>query len=386
MAIRSPLDARHRSLGATMTEFAGWTMPVRYGSEIAEHQAVRTGAGLFDLSHMGEIYVTGPGAADALDYALVSRIDAIEIGGAKYTMLCAADGGVLDDLVVYRTASDSFLVVANAANVKPAVRELRARCAGFDCKVTDASLTTALIAIQGPGSFDVVKAMIGSRASVDPTQMGYYTCAEVDIDGWIHARLARTGYTGEAGFEIFVSVADAEAVWDFALSAGAGEWLVPCGLAARDTLRLEAGMPLYGYELTRSTTPFQASLGRVVHLGDASNPRGNFVGKEALQAAHDRYRAAEESPAEAPADARVLVGLVGEGKRAARSGYEVLDENGEPVGSITSGAVSPTLDHPIAMALVHPRVSTAGTALTVDVRGRQLPMAVTPLPFYRRSQ
>jgi len=376
----SPLASRHEALGATMTDFAGWSMPVRYTSDIAEHRAVRTAAGLFDVSHMGEIWLRGTGAAAALDGALVSRISAIDVGRAKYTMICESDGGVIDDLIVYRTADEEFLVVANAGNASVVSAELVARCAGDDCAIDDASARTSLIALQGPDALAIVESMTGDTGL---GELAYYAAKETTVDGSVAALVGRTGYTGEDGFEFFVAADDAGRVWDAALAAG-GDGLSPCGLGARDTLRLEAGMPLYGHELGRERTPFAAGLGRVVHLGTEAKPRGDFVGREALAHAAAEAAAWEALPEAAPIDARVLVGLAGESKRAARAGYRVLDGFGAEVGEVTSGAPSPTLGHPVAMAYVHPRFADVGTNVVVDVRGRGERMRVVALPFYQR--
>lgn len=371
-ALRSPLHAQHVALGATLVPFAGWEMPVRYTGDIAEHTAVRTAAGLFDLSHMGEISVRGDGAAAFLDHALVGRMSAVGLWGAKYTMMCTPEGGVIDDLIVYRRDWDHFIIVANAANKDTVVAELGARLAGFDATLEDVSAEIALIAVQGPRAEEIVARMC-VRGDDDIHAMRYYSAANILLTGDIHAFAARTGYTGEDGFELFVAADQAAAVWELALAEGAGDGLVPCGLSARDSLRLEAGMPLYGQELTRDTTPFDAGLGRIVAFGTAANPRGDFVGRDAL------LRAKAAGPA------RVLVGLVGDGRRAARTGYAVTDDAGTQVGTVTSGAPSPTLGRPIAMAYVPPALSAPGTVVGIDVRGRREDMTVVALPFYSRA-
>lgn len=372
MARRSPLHSEHVALGATLVDFAGWEMPVRYSGDIAEHVAVRTSAGLFDLSHMGEIAVRGDDAVALLEYALVGRMGAMGLGKAKYTMICAPDGGVIDDLVAYRRDWDHFVIVANASNKDTVLGELEARAAGFAVEIEDESDQVALIAVQGPASEGIVTAMIARDADNIDT-LPYYAATNVVLEGDIHAFVARTGYTGEDGFELFVAAADASEVWRLALAKG-GDAITPCGLSARDTLRLEAGMPLYGQELTRSTTPFDAGLGRVIAFGTEANPRGDFVGRSALETARDA------------APARVLVGLVGDGRRSPRAGYAVTDANGGVVGEVTSGAPSPTLGHPIGMAYVDAELSAAGTQVLIDVRGRGEPMAVAALPLYRRAQ
>jgi aminomethyltransferase len=354
----------HTELGASFTDFAGWNMPVRYGSELAEHRAVREAAGIFDLSHMGEIEVSGPEAARALDYAFVGNLSAVKVGRARYTMLCHASGGVLDDLVVYRLADEKFLVVANAANVGVVASELRDRADGFVADVTDRSADYALIAVQGPRSADIL-------AAVSEAELGslrYYATTPATVAG-IDLLLARTGYTGEDGFELYCAPGHAPWLWRALIDAGGVHGLLPAGLACRDTLRLEAGMPLYGNELSIRTTPFDAGMGRIVKFDKPAD----FVGRAAL-----RTRA-DEGPA------RVLVGLAGTGRRAARSGYPVLAGDGSEIGEITSGALSPTLGYPVSMAYVDPEHSEPGTELQVDIRGRTEAVTVVALPFYKRS-
>ncbi|MEE1927384.1 glycine cleavage system aminomethyltransferase GcvT [Streptomyces sp. TRM 70351] len=369
---RTALDAVHRALGATMTDFAGWDMPLRYGSERDEHHAVRTRAGLFDLSHMGEIAVTGPQAGELLDYALVGHLSALAPGRARYTMICAADGGILDDLIVYRLAEQEYLVVANAANAQTVLDALGERQAGFDAAVRDDRDAYALLAVQGPEAAGV----LASLTDADLDGLKYYAGLPGTVAG-VSALIARTGYTGEDGFELFSAPGDAERLWQALTEAGADAGLVPCGLSCRDTLRLEAGMPLYGHELTRATTPFDAGLGRVVKFGKTANG-GRFVGREALEAA------AERTAASAP---RTLVGLVAEGRRVPRAGFPVVAADGTPVGEVTSGAPSPTLARPIAMAYVdaaHAEPGTSGVA--VDIRGSLEPYEVVALPFYKRQR
>ncbi|MER5472670.1 glycine cleavage system aminomethyltransferase GcvT [Streptomyces sp. NPDC002935] len=367
------LDALHRSLGATMTDFAGWDMPLRYGSERDEHLAVRTKAGLFDLSHMGEITVTGPEAAALLNHALVGNIATVGVGRARYTMICQEDGGILDDLIVYRladheAASPQYMVVANASNAQVVLDALTERAAGFDAVVRDDRDAYALIAVQGPESPGILK----SITDADLDGLKYYAGLPGTVAG-VPALIARTGYTGEDGFELFVAPADAEKVWQALTDAGTPAGLVPCGLSCRDTLRLEAGMPLYGHELTTSLTPFDAGLGRVVKF----EKEGDFVGRAALEEAASR---AEQNPP------RVLVGLIAEGRRVPRAGYPVVAD-GQVIGEITSGAPSPTLGKPIAMAYVDAAHAAPGTAgVGVDIRGSHEPYEVVALPFYKRQK
>ena len=347
-----------------MTSFAGWQMPLRYGSETAEHQAVRHAAGLFDLSHMGEILVRGPGAGEALDYALTGLLSTLRPGRARYTMICAPDGGVLDDLVVYRQGEEDFLVIANAANTAVVLAELVSRSAGFDAVVTDATDDYALIAIQGPAAAGILAGL----TSLDLEAMKYYAGAFGEVAGrpaWV----ARTGYTGEDGFEVFCRPSDAVWVWEALVAAGAPAGLVPAGLAARDTLRLEAGMPLYGNELGPDMTPFEAGLGRVVKF----DKPGDFVGRSAL---------AERASA---GPRRELVGLTLQSRRVARHGYPVMAD-GQEVGAVTSGAPSPTVGRPIAMAYLAAGTDPSDAVLTVGIRGEAVPVELTDLPFYSRSR
>jgi len=361
----SPLHDIHVAAGAAFTDFAGWQMPVRYSSDLAEHAAVRSAAGLFDLSHMGEILVVGPQAAEALDYALAGKLSAIEEGQAKYSLLLNPEGGIIDDLVVYRTGPDRFLVVANASNREVAARELRERASDFDCLVEDESDDIALIALQGPKAEEILRNVDGfDLPGLD--DLKYYRAIPCDFRGH-NVLVARTGYTGEDGFEFYIAPDAAPALWEAIAETGAGSGLVPAGLAARDTLRLEAGMPLYGHELSTETFPVQAGLGRVVAL---KTKEGDFVGRAAV----------EQGPAP---DARILVGLRSEGKRAGRAGYPVM--LGERVvGEVTSGALSPTLGYPIAMAFVDPGAAES-TDLELDVRGSRVAASIVPLPFYKKE-
>ena len=365
----TPLRERHEALGASFTDFGGWQMPVRYTSDLAEHHAVRASAGIFDISHMAEFTITGTGASEYLDYALAGRLSALAVGKAKYSLLLAEDGGIIDDVIVYRLGEDDFLIISNAGN-RDAVREaLQARTAGRGVAVEDVSDSYALIAVQGPNAEAILAATPGIEdVSIPWAEQKYYAWASATYNGK-PLLLARTGYTGEDGFELLVAADDATALWDAVIAAGADHGLVPAGLAARDTLRLEAGMPLYGHELTRETKPAQAGLGRVVVADKES-----FVGKDAL------------SVPEALEGAPVLVGLVAEGRRAGRAGYAVETADGAVIGEITSGALSPTLGHPIAMAFVTPAVADGETPLFLDVRGTKIPATVTALPFYRRKK
>jgi aminomethyltransferase len=311
---------------------------------------------------MGELVVEGDDAGDALAAALVSDPRTLAVGRAQYSMIVAPDGGVIDDLIVYRLGPERFLVVANAGNAAVVSDELAGRLGGWRAVLDDQSLATSLVAIQGPRAAEVLAPL----TDVDLDTLKYYAIAEGRVAG-VPAHVARTGYTGEDGFEIFVDWARGPEVWEALATAGKEAGVVPAGLGARDTLRLEAGMPLYGNELDRETNPFDAGLGRVVKL----EKPGDFVGREALA------RVAKDGPA------KRLVGLKITGRGIARHGYPVLAGE-KPTGVVTSGTHSPTLGTPIAMAYVTPGDGEPGTIVNVEVREQPVSAEVVPLPFYKR--
>jgi len=359
----TPLTDAHRALGARLIEFSGWLMPLQYGSIIEEHRTVRERVGLFDLSHMGELYIEGPEAGPALAAALVSDPPSLAIGRAHYSMICAPDGGVIDDLLVYRLAETRFLVVANAGNAATVSDALAERLDGYRAVLDDRSLATGLLAVQGP----LAPEILASLTDVDLAGLRYYAAAEGTVAG-IGGLIARTGYTGEDGFEIFVDTAHAAALWAVLLDAVRAAGGLPIGLGARDTLRLEAGMPLYGNELDLDTNPYEAGLGRVVKLAKP----GDFVGRSALELV------ARDGPS------RRLVGLGVEGRGIARHGYPVWSGERRS-GVVTSGTQSPTLGVPIAMAYVAPSDAEPGTVVDIEVRDTRVPARVVTLPFYRRD-
>jgi aminomethyltransferase len=370
------LYEQHKLAGASFTDFGGWQMPLKYSSELAEHHAVRNAAGLFDLSHMGEVWVTGPDAAAFLDYALAGKLSAVAVGKAKYSLICQEDGGIIDDLISYRRAEDKYLVVPNAGNAAVVAAALAERAAGFDVVVDDVSAETSLIAVQGPNAEAILLTLVPADQHSLVTELKYYAAVEVGItvNGTVQdLLLARTGYTGEDGFEIYVPNEDAAGLWDALLEAGAGHGLIPAGLASRDSLRLEAGMPLYGNELSREGNPYAAGLGPVVSLKKESD----FVGKAVLAELKELGAGSTSG--------RRLVGLKGLGRRAGRRHYPVL-KDGIVVGEVTSGQPSPTLGYPIALAYVDVEHSAPGTALDIDLRGKPEPFEVVELPFYKRQK
>ena len=315
---------------------------------------------------MGEIRVSGQRAGAALDYALVSTPSALAVGRAQYSMIVNEAGGMLDDLVVYRIADAEWLVVANASNrhaVLVAMQDMADY--GFKIDIFDETEDWALVAIQGPRAKDI----LGKLVDTELSDLKYYSIAKANLDG-VPVLLARTGYTGEDGFEIFIPVLESASIWRKLLATG-GEDLLPCGLAARDTLRLEAGMPLYGHELDRTLTPFEANLGRIVVFD-----KGEFNSKtELLKVSNQKLEVK-------------LFGLKGEGKRAARADYEIFQPGGETsIGKITSGVLSPTLGYPIAMAYLRADLDlTPGSKLEADVRGTRVPYEIVKLPFYKAER
>ena len=363
--LRTALYARHVDAGARLIDFGGWEMPVQYIGILEEHRAVRERAGLFDLSHMGELWVDGPGAAAGLTAALVSDPARLAVGRAQYSMIVAEDGGIIDDLIVYRTGEARFLVVPNAGNREVVSAAIAERLAGFDATFEDASLATSLVALQGPAA----RAVLAPLTDVDLVALRYYAIAQGTTAG-IRSWVARTGYTGEDGFELFVAWDDGPPIWDALRAAGTRAGVQPVGLGARDTLRLEAGMPLYGNELDRSTNPYEAGLGRVVRL----DTPGDFVGRAALEAVATR------------GVERRLVGLEVRGRGIVRHGYPIFRPGeGEPCGSVTSGTMSPTLGIPIAMAYVPTGEAEPGTILECGVRDTRIAVGVRALPFYQRA-
>lgn len=369
------LYAEHEKLGASFTDFGGWQMPLKYSSELAEHHAVRRSAGLFDLSHMGEIWVTGPDAGRFLDYALVGRISAIADGKAKYSLICNGEGGIIDDLISYRRSAEKYLVVPNAGNAAVVAGELAGRADGFEVVVDDQSASISLIAVQGPDAEAILLTLVPTAQAESVRSLKYYSAIDVQVQAegtLLEVLLARTGYTGEDGFELFVPNADAAALWAALRHAG-GDKLVPAGLASRDSLRLEAGMPLYGNELGLDGDPYSAGLGAVVAL----SKEGDFVGRRALEA--------RKASGAGHSSGRRLVGLKGLGRRAGRAHYPVTLD-GTVVGELTSGALSPTLGYPVAMAYVDVAHVEPGTELQVDLRGKAEPFTVVALPFYKREK
>ena len=377
--LRSPLYDRHVALGAEMRDVGGHELPFRYTSELEEHRAVREAVGLFDLSLMGEIRVSGPDAASFLAHTLISAIKPIALGKAKYTMIVQEDGGIIDDLIVYRLGVNEFMLVNNAGNMIEVYDTLRERVGGYDVEVIDRSSEIALIAVQGPKAAKLLRRVVPVDSHGTLDALRYYSCTSLEVAG-VEMIVARTGYTGEDGFEVFPPAERGAEVWDALLAAGgavenpedpaddgADLGVRPCGLLCRDILRLEAGMPLYGRELTRERTPLEAGLKSVM-----GPTKGNFIGRNAL--------------VNQPQPQQMLVGLQIEGKVAPERGAVLRDADGNEVGEITSTKVSPTFGYPIAFAYVDRWLGSKGTELTLDVEGEQRTATVVPTPFYNRKK
>jgi aminomethyltransferase len=359
---RTPLHGAHLAAGARLVEFAGWEMPIQYAGVIAEHEAVRRAAGLFDVSHMGELEVRGAGAEAFLQWLTPNDVARLEAGRAHYSALLTEAGGYVDDLLVYRLAPDRFLLVVNAANRAEDFDWVASR-APAGVVVEDVSDAWALLALQGPRAAAILQPL----TELELAGLKYYRFAGAAVAGR-PALVSRTGYTGEDGFELYVAPDGAVEVWQALLAAGSGEGLVPAGLGARDTLRLEAGMALYGHELDRTTTPWEAGLDWVVKLD-----KGEFVGREALLAQREAGRP------------RALVGFELTERGIARHGHPVRIGDRE-CGRVTSGSWSPTFEKALGMAYVPTEEATAGRAVAVEVRGRLLAGRIVQLPFYTRAR
>jgi len=360
---RTPLHECHREAGGKLVPFAGWEMPVQYAGVMEEHRAVRQAAGLFDVSHMGEIGVRGAGAVRFVDSITPNDVAKLAVGRAHYSGLLTGNGTYVDDLLVYRLGEEELLLVVNASNHERDLEWVRRHAAHHDVEVTDLADRYALLALQGPKAVEILTPL----TDVDLAKIRYYGFAQGAVNGR-PAIVSRTGYTGEDGFELYVAPEDAAPLWRLLLETGARHGLVPAGLGARDTLRLEAGMALYGHELDETTTPFEAGLGWVVKLD-----KGEFLGSEALA------RQQEEGVP------RKLVGFEVTGRGIAREGHTV-QHAGSRVGQVTSGTWSPTFEKALGLAYVPTRLGENGTVVDIDVRGRTVPARVTGIPFYKRNR
>ena len=353
---RTPLHDAHVTAGARMVPFAGWEMPVQYAGVREEHLAARRGCGVFDVSHMGEIETSGPGALELLQRLLSNDVGAVEVGGAQYSVLCRPDGGILDDLFTYRLADDRYLTVTNAANHARDLAWFRDHAGGFDAELSDVASRYAMLAVQGPDARGIVA---GLAAGELPPRM---RAATVEVAG-AEALVCGTGYTGEDGVEVLVDPVDAPTVWDALLAAGA----TPAGLAARDTLRLEVCFHLHGNDIDETRNPIEAGLGW------CCKEDTDFIGAEAV------------ARARAGGTAERLAPFVLTAPGIPRAGNPVL-AGGEPAGTVTSGTLSPCLEAGIGMAYVTPEIAAPGTAVEIDVRGKRRPARIESRPLYERDE
>ncbi len=358
---RTALYEEHLSLGARMMPFAGWEMPVQYTGIIEEHHSVRRAAGMFDVSHMGRFELRGPGAAALLRYVCTYDMTRLSPGQGHYAAACRPDGGIMDDVYVYCLAGDRYMLVVNASNADKIRAWLREQRPRFRAEIFDVHASTCMIAVQGPQALERLAGVLETEfvSSLKPR-----ACAETEWEGAL-VFASRTGYTGEDGLELVTPAEAGPRLWQALLEAG----VRPCGLGARDTLRLEAALLLYGNDMDETVNPFEVGLGWVVTLDDGVE----FIGREALLQARDRE------------PRRALVCLKAEERGVMRPGYAIL-RSGEEVGKVTSGSHSPTLGVSIGMGFVPPDAAAEGTELTVDVRGRPLAARVVPRPFYRRPR
>lgn len=343
-----------------MVDFAGWSMPIQYSSIVDEHHAVRKRAGLFDIAHMGRLWFQGPGATSFLDQILTNHVEPMKIGQVRYSLVCREDGGILDDVLVYRFA-DRYLLVVNGANREKIVDWIGAQKGADEFDFHDETLSSFMIAIQGPQAEKILTPHVSS----DLTDLKYYSVVDTEVWGQ-KAVVSRTGYTGEDGFEVIVDIENGVDLWTSLLTAGEDD-LTPCGLGCRDTLRLEAAMPLYGHEMDETIDPYTAGLGFGVRL-----TKDDFIGKSAILAIRDRGHLSRR------------IGIELSGRRIAREG-SLLMIHDQQVGHVTSGTFSPTLEKPIAMAYLKPELAIPGQLVDVDIRGRRESATVVSLPFYKRA-
>lgn len=360
---RTPLYGQHRQLGARLVEFGGWEMPVQYSSILQEHRAVRTHAGLFDVSHMGEFSVQGPGAPAFLQHLVPNDISRLALNQALYTQLCRPDGGVVDDLLVYHLAAYTYMLVVNAGTIDKDFAWVQQHSQGYEVELKDQSSATGLLALQGPDA----QAILQTLTQVDLSAIAYYHCAP-GVVGRVNCLLSRTGYTGEDGFELYCSAEEVVDLWQDLLAVSNGYRVQPAGLGARDTLRLEAAYCLYGHELDDATNPLEAGLGWTVKLA-----KGDFIGQAAL------------ARMKAQGLKRKLVGVEMVERGVCRGGYAIYDGERQ-IGVLTSGAPSPTLNKNIGLGYIESGQTAPGTSVQIDIRGHRAGAQIVALPFYKRAK
>lgn len=360
---KTPLYDAHVALGGRIIDFGGWALPVQYSSILEEHRAVRERAGLFDVSHMGEFHVSGPGAAEAIRKLVTNDCSHLSIHQVMYSPMCYPSGGVVDDILIYRMCESDYWLVVNASNTEKDFEWITKNLSAQDVTVTNISSKVAQIAIQGP----MAEAVLSQVSDSDLSAIKFFWCNPKCTVAGCECVVSRTGYTGEDGFEIYCKAEEARHIWDSLLDAGKSAGLIPAGLGARDTLRFEASLPLYGHELSPEITPLEAGLGFFVKLN-----AGDFIGREPLAAQKEQGLT------------RRVVGLELTGRGVAREGYAVTSD-GKEIGHVTSGVFSPTLNRALAMALISIEHTKAGTEVAIDIRGKAVPAVVVKTPFYKKA-
>jgi aminomethyltransferase len=365
---KTPLNGLHRRLGAKMVDFGGWDMPVEYSGLIAEHMAVRTGVGIFDVSHMGDIQFRGPGSLAAVQHISMNDASRLQVGQAQYSAMLYPEGTFVDDVIIHKFSDNDYLFVINAGTREKDYEWIRTQARGFDCHVSDYSDYYTQLAIQGPKAQETLQKL----TNADLSKVKFYWFTWGAVCGLPNTLVARTGYTGEDGFEIYVpsDVATSERVWNEVIAAGAEFGILPCGLGARNTLRLEAALSLYGHEISESINVWEAGLDRFCKL-----EKGEFLGSSALQGVLD-----------AGGPSRKLVGLEVVERGIARDGYRVMDLSGKPVGYVTSGSPAPFLKRNIALAYVPRSFAEVGTEVAVEIRNNPVKAKVVPIPFYKKPK
>lgn len=362
----TPLHDLHARSGASLVEFGGWHMPVQYGPILDEVRRVREKAGLFDLSHMGRVLISGTDALSLCERTISCFVDRIGEGSIRYGLFCKPDGNPIDDLLVYRDGQDAIFLVVNASNTERDLEWIHEHAGGLDVQINDQTDELAMLAVQGPASTEILQRSVEGLELAD---LGYYKFGHGRVCGLDNVRISRTGYTGEVGYEIYFPAGESERVWEEILASGQADGLAPIGLGARDTLRLEAGMSLYGHEIDEEHNPVEAGLNFAVSF---HADKGDWIGREALENI-------KQDPS------RKLVGFSTDGKRVPRQGYGLV-HGGELVGEVCSGAVSPTLGMNIGTGYVPIELGEPGTNLEMDIRGKRQACVVVPLPFFSKTR
>ncbi len=363
---RTPLFDYYKANGVKLIDFGGWEMPIQFSGILAEHEAVRERAGLFDCSHMGEIEISGGEAESYLNGLLTNDVSVMSIGQAQYNIMCYPDGGAVDDVILFKMEKESYLLVCNASNTDKVYAWMQQNN-GLEAILNNISDSIGLLALQGPAAIKILKEL--TEADLDAIG-NYHFIADQEVAGIPHVLISRTGYTGEDGFELYLGSEQTASLWEKLLAAGEAYGVLPCGLGSRDTLRLEAGMPLYGHELSEEINPLAAGLGFAVKTKKTSD----FIGKAALTAIR------ENGPTEK------IIGFEATERGIPREGYKIFSAAGEEIGIVTSGTQSPTLKKSIGMALVKSEAAAIGTEIQIEIRNKRIQATIIPKPFYKRAK